>query len=728
MKGIICYLTIFLIFVLETKSQGRISDNIYIRALEGKLAKAKGDQRVNLLNDICHAWQRNMDPELTQKPTFGKIKSDSGYYYATLALAESRKNNYQTGEGMALVNMAEARRLKGWWDDNGFPRKVTNKQLDSAVQLLDQATTLLDKTTEYHSLGHLYLLKEEFDRKRAPEDRQSQQEHLTYIDKGLKYLHLAGNTLELAENGTWASLTAIESGYLEQALNFSLQGFENAKKWISGSNKKSIEWKHYLVTQSLYNLSDISNKGGDYSTAMSYLKEMNNYIIANNLPWEPIGELCELYIEMGNVDSAMKYQKLYSVNNPRLRYANLFLGKINIIEKKYDDVIRIVTPLLDSFTVVSDPKSFIESCIVLGKAHQTKGEQGKALQYSYWALDKGTRMSRRSYMYKVYELMALAHRSVGTNDSAYIYLYKYVKLKDSIQNSQLRWQLHKARKDASVALLLKDNQYQASEIKRQAQVKNILLAAMLLLLIAGALIWRNIILRKKYEQLEMLRRQTELQKQTQDLEMKALKAQMNPHFIFNSLSSINWFILKNKTQEASDYLTSFSRLIRMVLTNSDKPVISLDEELKMLRLYLDMEQLRLEHSFDYKIEMMNNIDPAEIYMPPMILQPFCENAIWHGLSHKTEKGVLTVNFELQEHLLNCTIADNGVGRQKADQLKNSKSHKEKSLGIQITKSRLSLFNGAQQESEYYNIEDVVDEKGIVDGTKVTLKIKSKEVA
>jgi sensor histidine kinase YesM len=210
--------------------------------------------------------------------------------------------------------------------------------------------------------------------------------------------------------------------------------------------------------------------------------------------------------------------------------------------------------------------------------------------------------------------------------------------------------------------------------------------------------------------------------------MKALKAQMNPHFIFNSLSSINWFILKNKTQEASDYLTSFSRLIRMVLTNSDKPVISLDEELKMLRLYLDMEQLRLEHSFDYKIEMMNNIDPAEIYMPPMILQPFCENAIWHGLSHKTEKGVLTVNFELQENLLNCTIADNGVGREKADLLKNNKSHKEKSLGIQITKSRLSLFNGAEKESEYYNIEDVINEKGAVDGTKVTLKIKSKEVA
>lgn len=126
--------------------------------------------------------------------------------------------------------------------------------------------------------------------------------------------------------------------------------------------------------------------------------------------------------------------------------------------------------------------------------------------------------------------------------------------------------------------------------------------------------------------------------------------------------------------------------------------------------------------------MMNNIDPAEIYMPPMILQPFCENAIWHGLAHKPEKGLLAVNFELQGHTLNCTIADNGVGRELAAKLNNNASHKEKSMGIQITKSRLSLFNGAKDESEYYCIEDLMNEEGTVGGTKVTLKIKPKEVA
>jgi signal transduction histidine kinase len=488
-----------------------------------------------------------------------------------------------------------------------------------------------------------------------------------------------------------------------------------------------VDYKHYLVLQSLYNLSEISKNGGDFQTALNYLRESKDYSEKNNYKgWSAEAEMTDLYISMGNADSAKKYfgQKTQFSSSPK--YAQLGLGQIQLLENKYDEAINTLTPLIDSFRKI--PNFLILTVSKLGAAYNGKGNYKEALRYEYNALDKGQEWGKRFYIMPVYEVIARTHYKLGNTDSAYLYLDKYIKLKDSIQNAQFLYQLHKARKDASISLLMKDNEYQAKEIRRQAQLKNIFLGAILLLLITGIFIWRNINLRKKNEQLQLLRRQTELQQQAQDLEMKALKAQMNPHFIFNSLSSINWFILKNKTQQASDYLTSFSRLIRMVLNNSEKPVISLDEELKMLRLYLDMEQLRLEHSFDYKIEMMNNIDPAEIYMPPMILQPFCENAIWHGLAHKSEKGMLTVNFELQENILNCTITDNGVGREQAAKLNNNASHKEKSMGIQITKTRLSLFNGAQNEAEYYRIEDIKNDDGAVDGTKVTLKIKSKEVA
>ncbi len=692
MKKFYFTFSLMLLFI-SSREQAQIYDLPYIHSLEQDLTKQKGNSRIDLLNEISYAWQRTMDTNVYKSTgakswgMFFRIKKDSVTYYATPAYEESIKMNYKAGEGAALLQLAQGK-FFSWWDDFGYPVAVSKELLDSMQQMLDRSQAILEKTNDHHKLAHLYFLNADMIRKR---NRQNKDLYFSTYQKGLREMELAGNMGECAEFFTWISFDYIDGGYLSEALDASLKGLDYAQKWtVPSSSPLTVDYKSYLVLQSLYNLSEISKTGGDYQTALNYLRESKDYAESK-------------------------------------KYALLGLGQIQLLENQYDEAIKTLSPLIDSFKT-SAPNGLILTATKLGAAYNGKGDYKEALKYEYLALDKGIEWGKRIYIMPVYELIARAHYKMGNSDSAYLYLDKYIKLKDSIQNVQFLFQLHKARKDADVALLKKDNQNKEAEIRRQAQLRDILILALIFLLIAGAFIWRNISLRKKYQQLELLRTQAELQQQAQDLEMKALKAQMNPHFIFNSLSSINWFILKNKTQEASDYLTSFSRLIRMVLTNSDKPVISLDEELKMLRLYLDMEQLRLEHSFDYKIEMMNNIDPAEIYMPPMILQPFCENAIWHGLSHKPEKGLLTVNFELQGQLLNCTIADNGVGREKAAQLKNNAGHKDRSLGIQITKSRLSLFNGAEKESEFYSIEDVVNEEGVIDGTKVSLKIKPKEVA
>jgi LytS/YehU family sensor histidine kinase len=137
--------------------------------------------------------------------------------------------------------------------------------------------------------------------------------------------------------------------------------------------------------------------------------------------------------------------------------------------------------------------------------------------------------------------------------------------------------------------------------------------------------------------------------------MQALRAQMNPHFIFNCLSSINRFILKNESKIASNYLTRFSRLMRMVLTNSQKPVRALDDELEMLGIYLEMERLRFKNSFDYSINFLNAIDSDNIFIPPLLLQPFCENAIWHGLMQKDGPGRLDIQLRMKENILHCVI-------------------------------------------------------------------------
>src|SRR6187401_3181418 len=183
--------------------------------------------------------------------------------------------------------------------------------------------------------------------------------------------------------------------------------------------------------------------------------------------------------------------------------------------------------------------------------------------------------------------------------------------------------------------------------------------------------------------------------------MQALRAQMNPHFIFNCLSSINKFILKNDTDTASDYLTRFSRLIRQSLTNPQLSLIPLSDEIEMLRLYLDMERLRFSESFKYNIVYENTIEPETIYIPPMLLQPFCENAIWHGLMHKEGQGKLDIVMSMEKDQLKCVITDNGIGKAKAAELKSRSGEKEKSFGLKITTERLSLFNNEKAVRTFY---------------------------
>ena len=165
-----------------------------------------------------------------------------------------------------------------------------------------------------------------------------------------------------------------------------------------------------------------------------------------------------------------------------------------------------------------------------------------------------------------------------------------------------------------LAVLDKENKLKEEKLKQEARQKWILIACFLIAALAGLIIYKNLSLKRKNEKLESRRKQSELSQHVTELEMQALRAQMNPHFIFNCLSSINRFILKSETEDASNYLTKFSRLIRMVSTNSKKTFISLEEELEMLRLYLEMEKLRFKNSFDYRITFKNSIDDGNVFL------------------------------------------------------------------------------------------------------------------
>ncbi len=228
---------------------------------------------------------------------------------------------------------------------------------------------------------------------------------------------------------------------------------------------------------------------------------------------------------------------------------------------------------------------------------------------------------------------------------------------------------------------------------------------------------------KKETQLaEMGKKTAELQQQAIELEMQALRAQMNPHFIFNSLNSINRFILQNNRTEASEYLTKFSKLVRMILQNSQAPLITLESELESLGLYLEMEALRFNYHFAYKVSVPKDMDIEVLKVPPLIIQPYVENAIWHGLMHKEEKGQLDIEVSQEKNELYLKVTDNGIGRKKASELSSKSATKHKSMGLRITAHRIAMMQKSGLEESPVIINDLVNPDGTAAGTEVTIKL------
>jgi sensor histidine kinase YesM len=198
---------------------------------------------------------------------------------------------------------------------------------------------------------------------------------------------------------------------------------------------------------------------------------------------------------------------------------------------------------------------------------------------------------------------------------------------------------------------------------------------------------------------------------------------MNPHFLFNSLNSIKLYIINNEQKNAVHYLNKFSKLVRKILEASSLKEIPLAEELETVELYMNIENIRFSEEIKFEIEIEEDIDPHLIKIPSLILQPFLENALWHGLSPKEgDKAILLHIGRERNGFINISITDNGVGREAADKLKQSKVLKRKSVGIDITKERLANFSKDYQNSFEVEIIDLFEKDGSAAGTKVILHI------
>ncbi len=205
-------------------------------------------------------------------------------------------------------------------------------------------------------------------------------------------------------------------------------------------------------------------------------------------------------------------------------------------------------------------------------------------------------------------------------------------------------------------------------------------------------------------------------------EQKALRAQMNPHFIFNSLSSIQYLILGKNKQEATSYLSNFALLMRRVLENSKFNVIPLSEEIETLKLYLDLEKMRFEEKFDYKVFIDKTLSTEEIMIPPMLLQPYLENAIWHGLMPKKTKGKLLLEIKkVSTNRIICAIEDNGIGREKSNEI-SAKRNNHHSTGMRNIEERIALINKIYKTNMQVKIIDLYDKMKRAAGTRIELYI------
>ena len=353
----------------------------------------------------------------------------------------------------------------------------------------------------------------------------------------------------------------------------------------------------------------------------------------------------------------------------------------------------------------------------------TTGEHVRALKSLRAALNEATSSKYLPLVMKYTNELHIYLLKKGDSIQAFRYLIEYHSLQDSL--NKMSTQARIASFEIEQQQKQKEHEIEQLHIQKTTQRNDYLIGGFLFLLIVLAILSRLRYKRKRdKEQLT-----SDFKKQLAQAETKALRAQMNPHFIFNSLNSINSFVMDQKHEIASEYLIKFSKLIRLILDNSRSETISIEKELETLKLYVLLEAARFDNRFNCIYHIAEDIDTSSIMIPPMLLQPFVENAIWHGLMQKEGEGTITIGIAVNseqstmnsDQFLKISITDDGIGREKAAELK-SKSATHKSHGLKVTSQRIEMMNRLNSSGAQVNIVDLKDEQGRAMGTRVELII------
>jgi tetratricopeptide (TPR) repeat protein len=537
---------------------------------------------------------------------------------------------------------------------------------------------------------------------------------------------------------------------------------EHANEAIQLSEK--LNWKKGLAL-SLNTIGIIYWYQGDYPKALDYEYRVlklgeetgDKKRIAGSL-----NNIGSIYHEQGDLDKALEDQhkalKIYEGINAKPDIANLFNNIGVIYRKKHDYVTAIdyhnkalkireeigdktaiasslnnigvlqyeqnnyslaleyYSKALKIFEELGDKKNITNLLINIGNNYFKQKKYEEALRYQNQSLIPAMEIGYLEGVKEAEKSLSEIYQQLNDNALALLHYKKYVDVRDSVFNetksrqiAEMRTKYELNQKEKEIALLT--NEKKLNEIELYSAIIGLLLISIIVFVLYNRHHVKQKLLAEKQKLV--------IEKQLIEIEQRALLLQMNPHFIFNSLSSIGSLIYENKPQIAVKYLTKFSRLMRLILEYSLEPAIPLSREIELLNCYIELEQFRFEDKFDFTL-IIDPQTPTETNIPPMLIQPHVENAILHGLNSKSEKGHLKIKIGYTNNTIVFDVEDDGIGREKAKRQAAESTHK--SMATNITQKRLELINQEGKAPIQLTIKDLKSVSGEAIGTLVKIVI------
>ena len=431
---------------------------------------------------------------------------------------------------------------------------------------------------------------------------------------------------------------------------------------------------------------------------------------------------------------ATKIKHLEGLSITHSNYSDYYIQN-----KKYKEAIKHCKFSLDESVQFGDIESQAQSLLQLGVIFFNLNQNDKAIDYYEQALLIFEQIESHSLKADALFNLSESYKSIGNYEDSYNYYKQYIAIHDSLHNlnkikefnnTLIKYETNKIK--AEKVLIEKENIIYQNNIEKNRIYFITLIIVFIfttfLLVVIGVYI--NSRKKAKLVQLELAdtKNRLQMEKKLRKAEIKSIRSQMSPHFIFNAINSIQALILNKDYENAYKYLNLFSNLIRNTLTFSEKDFISIEVEVSFIKSYLDLEFLRFNQDLTYQINDKNI--PLETLLPSIIIQPFIENSIKHGLFHKKGNKELVINFTLVDNnFITCEIIDNGIGRIEAEKIKQRQEFIHTSFSTEAIDRRIKILQSFYGPKVNYNIIDLVNQDGSSRGTKIsiTLPIKTKKL-